>query len=104
MRKTFDEVEFHDWKEVVSVNVGDRFTPHTAVIEKSPVYKVAYVLMTQTMDVFGLETPFWGIDTEEVACFCGTMRDANKIMCSISRSAIIPLFLACPLHQYSPST
>lgn len=49
MRKKFDEVEFHNWKEVVSVNVGDRFTPHTAVIEKSPVYKVAYDLMTQTM-------------------------------------------------------
>ena len=27
MRKKFDEVEFHNWKEVVSVNVGDRFTP-----------------------------------------------------------------------------
>ena len=25
MRKKFDEVEFHNWKEVVSVNVGDRF-------------------------------------------------------------------------------
>ena len=35
MRKEFDEVEFHNWKEVVSVNVGDRFTPHTAVDEKS---------------------------------------------------------------------
>lgn len=34
---------------MVSVNVGDRFTPHTAVIEKSPVYKVAYDLMTQTI-------------------------------------------------------
>lgn len=49
MRKKFDEVEFHNWKEVVSVNVGDRFTPHTAVIEKSPIYKVAYDLMTQAM-------------------------------------------------------
>ena len=35
MRKKFDEVEFHNWKEVVSVNVADRFTPHTAVDEKS---------------------------------------------------------------------
>ena len=34
---------------MVSVNVGDRFTHHTAVIEKSPIYKVAYDLMTQTM-------------------------------------------------------
>ena len=47
MRKAFDEVEFHNWKEVVKVNVGDRFTPHTAVIEKSPLYKVTYDLMTQ---------------------------------------------------------
>ena len=31
------------------MNVGDRFTNHTAVIEKSPLYKVAYDLMTQTM-------------------------------------------------------
>ena len=50
MRKAFDEVEFHNWKEVVSVNVGDRFTPHTVVIEKSPLYKVAYDLMTQVFD------------------------------------------------------
>jgi hypothetical protein len=49
MRKKFDEVEFHNWKEVVSVNVRGRFTPHTAVIEKSPVYKVAYDLMIQTI-------------------------------------------------------
>ena len=50
MRKAFDEVEFHNWKEVVSVNVGDRFTPHTAVIEKSPLYKVTYDLMTQVFE------------------------------------------------------
>lgn len=47
MRKCFDEVEYHNWKEVVSVNVGDRFTPHTSVIEKTPVYKAAYDLMIQ---------------------------------------------------------
>ena len=34
----------------MSVNVGDRFTPHTAVIEKSPIHKVAYYLMTQVFD------------------------------------------------------
>ena len=51
MRKAFDEVEFHNWKEVASVNVGDRFTHHTARIEKSPIYKVAYDLMTQTMQL-----------------------------------------------------
>lgn len=49
MRRRFDEVEFHNWKEVVSVNVGDRYTPHTAVIERAPVYKVAYDLLVQTM-------------------------------------------------------
>jgi len=50
MRKKFDEVGFHNWKEAVSVNVGDRFTPHTSVIEKAPVYKVAYDLLTQVME------------------------------------------------------
>ena len=50
MRKKFDEVEFHNWKEVVSVNVGDRYTPHTSVIEKSPVYKTSYDLMLQIYD------------------------------------------------------
>ena len=50
MRKAFDEVEFNNWKEGVSVNVGDRFTVHTAVIEKSPLYKVTYDLMTQVFD------------------------------------------------------
>ena len=40
MRKAFDEVEFHNWKEVVSVNVGNRFTHHTAVIEKSPITRL----------------------------------------------------------------
>lgn len=50
MRKRFDEVEFHNWKEAASVNVGDRFTPHTAVIEKTPVYKTSYDLMIQVVD------------------------------------------------------
>ena len=46
-RKQFDEVEFHNWKEAVSVNAGDRFTPNTAVIEKTPVYKATYDLLVQ---------------------------------------------------------
>ncbi len=46
-RKQFDEVEFHNWKEAVSVNAGDRLTPNTAVIEKTPVYKVTYDLLVQ---------------------------------------------------------
>lgn len=47
VRKEFDEVEFHNWKESVAVNVGDRYTPNTAVIEKAPVYKTAYDLLVQ---------------------------------------------------------
>ena len=47
VRKHFDEVEFHNWKEAVSVNVGDRFTPYTAVIEKTPIYKVTYDFLIQ---------------------------------------------------------
>jgi hypothetical protein len=49
-RKKFDEVEFHNWKEVANVNVGDRFTPHTSVIEKAPVYKTAYDFLTQVIE------------------------------------------------------
>ncbi len=37
-RIEFDEVAFQNWKEVVAVNVGDRYTPNTAMIEKAPVY------------------------------------------------------------------
>lgn len=48
-RKQFDEVEFHNWKEIANVNVGDRYTPHTSVIEKAPVYKSAYDLLTQVI-------------------------------------------------------
>ena len=48
-RKKYDEVEFHNWKEVAKVNVGDRFTPNTSVIEKAPVYKTAYDLLTQVV-------------------------------------------------------
>lgn len=45
--KQYDEVSFHNWKELAYVNAGDRFTPHTAVIEKSQVYKVSYDLLVQ---------------------------------------------------------
>lgn len=48
-RSSFDEVAFQNWKECVSVNVGDRFTPHTAIIEKAPVYKTAYDLLLQVL-------------------------------------------------------
>lgn len=50
-RKPFDEVEFNNWKELIKVrvNVSERYTPHTSIIEKSPVYKVTYDLLTQVM-------------------------------------------------------
>ena len=75
MRKVFDEVEFHNWKEIVSVNVGDRFTPHTAVIEKTPLYKVTYDLMLQ---VYGfsahisknVSTPL-GVHVKDLSYFLG---------------------------------
>jgi hypothetical protein len=49
-RKEFDEVSFQNWKEVVSVNVAARYTPHTAMIENAPVYKTAYDLLLQVME------------------------------------------------------
>ncbi len=45
--RTYDEVKFHHWKESVLVNAADRYTPHTHVIEKAPVYKNAYDLLVQ---------------------------------------------------------
>jgi len=45
--KTLSETEYEQWKETVIVNAGDRYTPHTHVIEKAPVYKNAYDLLTQ---------------------------------------------------------
>ena len=47
IRQKFDEVRFHHWKELILVNVADRYTPNTSVIEKSPVYKTAYDFLTQ---------------------------------------------------------
>lgn len=47
MRAKYDEVKFHNWKDCIVINASDRFTPNTSVIEKTPVYKTAYDLMTQ---------------------------------------------------------
>ncbi len=47
--RTFDEVQYHNWKESVLVNAGDRYTQHTHVIEKAPVYKNAYDLLLQVI-------------------------------------------------------
>lgn len=46
-RTGFDEVAYHNWRECVKINEGDHFTPHTAVIEKAPIYKTTYDLLTQ---------------------------------------------------------
>lgn len=45
-----DELEFEHWRDQIVLNAKDRFTPNTAVIEKSPVYKNAYDLLMQTID------------------------------------------------------
>lgn len=49
MRERYDEVKFQNWKDCVTINAADRFTPNTSVIEKTPVYKTAYDLMIQIM-------------------------------------------------------
>jgi len=48
--KFLSETEYESWKECVLVNAGDRYTPHTHIIEKAPVYKNAYDLLTQVFD------------------------------------------------------
>ena len=52
LEKTVDEVDYQQWLELASViaNPGDRYTVHTSVIEKSPVWKVAYDLLGQVFD------------------------------------------------------
>lgn len=49
MRERYDEVRFQNWKDCVTINAADRYTPNTSVIEKAPVYKTAYDLMIQIM-------------------------------------------------------
>ena len=48
-RQHFDEPAYLNWKELVGLNVADRFTPHTSLIEKTPVYKTAYDLLVQVL-------------------------------------------------------
>ena len=47
--KDVDEVEYHNWVELcrATANAGDKYTPHTAIILKTPVYKTAYDLFVQ---------------------------------------------------------
>ena len=40
-RRPFDELEFEHWRDLVELNVSDRFTPNTSVIENAPVYRTA---------------------------------------------------------------
>lgn len=49
INKECDEVGYHAWKETVPVNASDRYTVHTRVIEKAPVYKTAYDLLLQVL-------------------------------------------------------
>lgn len=53
VEKEVGEVEYQQWLELASViaNPGDRYTVHTSVIEKSPVWKVAYDLLGQVLDL-----------------------------------------------------
>ena len=48
-----DEVAYLQWEEMASVsaNPGDRFTPHTSLIEKTPLWKTAYDFLNQIMDL-----------------------------------------------------
>lgn len=49
MREKYDEVKFQNWKDCVTINAADKFTPNTSLIEKTPVYKTAYDLMIQIL-------------------------------------------------------
>lgn len=42
MREPFHEMDYINWKDAQVLNPNDRFTPHTAIIEHTPVYKVTY--------------------------------------------------------------
>ena len=48
---TIDVEEYRRWKETVEVNNPDNYTPHTSAMENTPVYKVAYDLLTQVMNL-----------------------------------------------------
>lgn len=39
--KSCDELEFEHWRDLVTLNASDRFTPNTSVIENAPVYRTA---------------------------------------------------------------
>lgn len=49
--RTLTEPEYETWKDTVAMNESDRFTPHTHIIEKAPVYKNAYDLLIQVFSL-----------------------------------------------------
>ena len=51
VNKKVDEVTYHNWKELVAgtANPGDKYTVQTRLIEKQPVFKVAYDQYIQVM-------------------------------------------------------
>ena len=57
-----------------------------------------------TMAVLVLEALFLGIDTEKMAYFCGTIRDAQQNYVFDIPIAIIIVSPTTPPHPYSPST
>lgn len=46
-----DEAGYQAWMDTIPVNASDRYTVHTRVIEKAPVYKTAYDLLLQVMSL-----------------------------------------------------
>lgn len=48
-----EEVAYQNWAEMASVaaNPGDRYTPHTSLIEKTPLWKTAYDFLNHVMDL-----------------------------------------------------
>ena len=52
INRTVDEVTFHNWKEMVAAtaNPEDKYTVQTRLIEKQPVFKVAYDQYIQVMN------------------------------------------------------
>lgn len=57
-----EEVDYCNWLEMASVvaNPGDRYTPRTSLIENTPVYKTAYDLLMQCLDLArNTSKPLW---------------------------------------------
>lgn len=46
-KEEFTDDEFNNWKETVEVNISKRYTPNTATIQKTPLYKKCYDLVVE---------------------------------------------------------